>query len=147
LKKIVVDLDGTLSLLPTGSRDFANAKPNLELISELIKLKEKGFKLILSTARGDQRRGTDHFSMVAPEVEAEVFNWLTKNNLTDLFDEIQIGLKSYAELYVDDKGIPPQAFAEGITDAERWAGFCQSDSFRNCVKSYTKPDKHRHFNL
>ena len=138
LKQFIIDLDQTISLLPYGSRDFANAELNRPLIAELYLLKEHGWKIILSSARGDQRRGTESFESVEQDVALEIGKWLVKYHLTDLFDEIVIGKKRYAELYIDDKGICPEAFLAGIQDAKAWKEFCQSTEFEQCVDRWLR---------
>lgn len=136
LKQIVVDLDGTIALLPKGSRAFLEADVNKPLVLALLKLKHKGYRLILDTARGDKRRGKEPFSSISQQVEQEVMGWLIANGLEYLFDEIRMGSKRYAELYVDDKGIPPQALLSGISTAEAWANFAQSAYFKTAIANF-----------
>lgn len=140
-KSLVIDLDKTLALLPDGSRDFMNAELNLPLLSELMAARAKGYKLKLVTARGDRRRNGQPFSTVMAEVEQEIMGWLRIHNLEHFFDEIQIGLKPYAELYIDDKGIPPEAFVGGITTAKQWSKLIKSKSFANLVEAHAKPSR------
>lgn len=132
----VIDLDGTLALLPKGSRDFVNAMPNELLIAKLKALKLKGHKLILSSARGDKRRGNEPFDTVALTVMQEISEWLNKHDLIYLFDEIIVGNKRYAELYIDDKGLCPEAFLNGIHTAKDWAEFSKSLDFKICLANW-----------
>lgn len=138
LKQFIIDLDQTIALLPDHSRDFINAKPNENLIAELRILKQKGWKLILVSARGDKRRGSKPFQSVKQDVEQEILGWLLKHCLLDLFDEIVIGKKRYGELYIDDKGICPEAFLAGIQDAKIWREFSQSTEFEQCIDRWLR---------
>lgn len=135
-KQLVLDLDDTISLLQKGSRDFINAEPNWPIIDKLKQLKQEGYKLILCSARGDKRRGDKPFDAVALQIMQEVSIWLNKHELIYLFDEVILGQKRYAELYIDDKGICPEAFILGLDTAETWREFSKSAMFTQCVRNW-----------
>lgn len=141
IKTLLIDLDGTVALLPAGSRDFVNAVPNEPLIAKLKLFKHMGYKLVLCSARGDKRRGNNPFDSVALEVMKEISDWLNKTSLIYLFDEIVVGKKQYAELYIDDKGICPEAFMLGIDTADAWAKFSKSAMFKQCVLNWLNKDE------
>lgn len=128
-RQLVIDLDGTLAMLEPGSRDFADAEPNWQLIGTLRSAKERGTRIILQTARGDKRRGFLPFNTVRAEVYNEVHSWLAKHDLLCLFDEISIGEKRYGDLYIDDKGIPWQAYCAGLTTPQAWQEWLNSALF------------------
>ncbi len=49
MKKIVVDLDDTISYTTKG--DYKNSKPDETLISKLKEYKQNGFEIIIHTSR------------------------------------------------------------------------------------------------
>ncbi|HHU1930611.1 TPA: HAD hydrolase family protein, partial [Escherichia coli] len=49
MKKLIVDLDGTITTADTS--DYKNVSPNIELIKQLIEYKKNGFSITICTAR------------------------------------------------------------------------------------------------
>ena len=49
MKKLIVDLDGTLTQANTS--DYKNVLPRLDVIEQLKNYKEQGFAVVISTAR------------------------------------------------------------------------------------------------
>ncbi len=49
MRKIIVDLDGTLTLANTSN--YENVSPNLELIEQLKSYHNAGFQIVIATAR------------------------------------------------------------------------------------------------
>jgi len=136
MKQIIIDLDGTLAILPKGSRDFMQAKVNVALVAKLKTYKQDGYKLILSSARGDKRRGAEPFDTVSEQVANEVIGWLNKHSLLHLFDEVLLGQKRFGELYIDDKGLPPEAFVLGLDTDDAWAAYAKSAHFKTSVLNW-----------
>ena len=100
---IVVDLDDTICY--TKNRDFNNSIPNKEVIDKINKLYNKGWKIIIFTARGGKSCKT------LEEKEAKYRDvterWLKKNNVK--YNELMFG-KPNADYYVDDKNISIDEF-------------------------------------
>lgn len=99
----VVDIDDTICY--TQNRNFAYSVPNNEVIQKINELYEKGWKIILYTARGAKSCKT---------LEERIYkykdltqNWLEKNNVK--YTELVFG-KMNADYYVDDKNMSIEEF-------------------------------------
>ena len=90
---VVVDVDGTIFTYERYEKNKFG-EPIDEVLSKLKELKDKGIKLILSTARGED------------EQEA-LEKHLKDNGLENLFDKVICGQKERALAYVDDRSINP----------------------------------------
>ncbi len=102
---MVIDLDDTICT--TENRDYSASKPIWPTINKMREAREKGWKIIIHTARGQGRSNGD-IESVREAVEGEVIALLKKYEVP--YDEIIIG-KPWAALYVDDKAMTPSAFA------------------------------------
>ena len=107
---IVTDVDDTI--LFTENRDYENSRPNVPVVEGLRKLKEKGWKIILMSARGMGRSNGD-IASVSVEVTAEIQKFVDKYDVP--CDEIILG-KPWASYYIDDKAIRPDEFVEKIDE-------------------------------
>lgn len=103
MRTLVFDLDDTISF--TTDRDFANAKPNLELISKINDLSKQGWKIIICTARGSL--SCENRIEAEKKYRSEIENWLEKYSVS--YDELSFQ-KHLAQYYVDDKSITPDEF-------------------------------------
>jgi len=91
------DLDNTLCITVDG--DYKNSTPIQDRIDRVNKLHSEGNRIIIDTARGS----------------VTGINWfdLTKNQLDSWgvsYDELRVGIKKYADVYIDDKGISDTVF-------------------------------------
>ena len=107
---IVTDVDDTI--LFTENRDYDNSLPNVPVVEGLRKLKDKGWKVILMSARGMGRSNGD-IASVSEEVKAEIKKFVEKYNVP--CDDIILG-KPWASYYIDDKAIRPDEFVEKIDE-------------------------------
>ena len=107
---IVTDVDDTI--LFTENRDYDNSLPNVPVVEGLRKLKDKGWKVILMSARGMGRSNGD-IASVSEEVIAEIEKFVEKYNVP--CDDIILG-KPWASYYIDDKAIRPDEFVEKIDE-------------------------------
>ena len=102
-KTIVVDLDDTIC--STFNRDFENSIANTDVINKINRFYDKGWKIIIFTARGGKSCNT------LEEKEKKYRNitekWLHKNNVK--YTELLFG-KLNADYYVDDKNISIDEF-------------------------------------
>ncbi len=91
-----VDLDGTLNkhdeYVEYNEDEYMNAKPRLDIIDKINKLKLAGHTIIIYTARFCM-----HYDITK--------KWLDKHNV--LYDRIITG-KEFANIYVDDRAIRPE---------------------------------------
>lgn len=86
------DLDNTLCITIDG--DYKNSKPIQERIDKVNKLHSEGNRIIIDTARGSVT-GIDWFDLTKSQLDS----WGVR------YDELKVGIKTYADVYVDDKGI------------------------------------------
>lgn len=103
-KTFVVDIDDTIST--TKDRDYANAIPNIELISLLNNLFDKGSTIIYFTGRGHLSFNNDS-TKIETVVKPLLEKWLSKNNVK--YSYLIFG-KPLAKYYIDDKAITPKDF-------------------------------------
>lgn len=103
-KRIIVDIDDTLCVVE--NRDFINAKPIKEVIEKVNEYYDKGYEVVISTARGQNSCKT------VEEMQNKYYevtkNWLNKNGVK--YHKLEIGYKQNADMYVDDKAIRPDEF-------------------------------------
>jgi len=107
MKNLVLDIDKTLTL--GDNKDYNLVSPNLKLIDKVREYKEKGFNIILFTAR-NMRTHNNNIGKITAQTLPIIFKWLEKNNVP--FDEIYVGKPWCGNdgFYVDDKAIRPSEF-------------------------------------
>lgn len=107
MKKIIIDLDNTLTL--DSSDDYANKKPNKEVIDACKLYKKKGFEIIISTSR-NMRTYKGNVGKINVNTLPKIIDWLDKNNVP--YDEIYVGKPwcGFEGFYIDDKAIRPSEF-------------------------------------
>lgn len=97
MKIYCFDLDGTLCTNTYG--DYENAKPFLDRIKKLNDLHQNGNKIIIDTARG-VTTGIDWYDLT----KNQLISWGVK------FDELFVGKKIHADIFIDDKAINDNLF-------------------------------------
>lgn len=100
---IVIDLDDTIC--STKNRDFENSTPYIEVVDKINQLYDKGWKIIIFTARGGKSCKTLEEKELKYRQVTE--RWLEKNNVK--YNELIFG-KPNADYYVDDKNINIEEF-------------------------------------
>ena len=95
------DLDGTICSIAKikGEMRYDLAEPFLDVIAKINNLKAKGNKIIISTARGSVT-GIDLRRLTLSQLK----KWCVK------YDELYLGNKIHADIYVDDKAINASAW-------------------------------------
>lgn len=91
------DLDGTLCNTIDG--DYEKSTPFKERILKVNELYEKGNFIIIETARGSVT-GKDFIDLTTEQLK----KWEVK------YHELRVGVKKYADFYIDDKGIKDTDF-------------------------------------
>jgi hypothetical protein len=91
------DLDNTLCVTVDG--DYKNSTPIQDRIDRVNKLHSEGNRIIIDTARGSVT-GIDWFDLTKSQLDS----WGV------IYDELRVGIKKYADVYIDDKGISDTVF-------------------------------------
>lgn len=108
MKRLVFDLDGTLSL-DDPSRPYAEREPNLPLVEKLRAYRQEGFEIIVASARNMRTYGGD-IGRINANTLPVIIDWLKRHDIP--FDEVHIGKPwcGYEGFYIDDKAIRPSEF-------------------------------------
>ena len=113
---IVMDLDDTICFPLHGRKlseeKYGMASPNRTVIEGLKLAKEKGFRIVIHTARRMLTHDGD-INKIVDDVGEITTDWLKKNDVP--YDEIVWG-KPYGVYYVDDKAMRPDEFIEWIDE-------------------------------
>lgn len=108
-KVLVMDIDGTLCEIRPKEKSYLEVNPREEILKKLIEYKEKGFHIILYTAR-QMKTYNGNIGKINANTAKVLFQWLEKHNIPH--DEIIFGKPwcGKAGFYVDDKAIRPSEF-------------------------------------
>jgi capsule biosynthesis phosphatase len=107
MKKLIVDLDGTITLGNTS--DYKNVLPNIDLITQLKKYKNDGFSIVISTAR-NMRTHKGNVGKINIHTLPIITEWLDKHDVP--YDEILVGKPwcGHEGFYIDDRAVRPSEF-------------------------------------
>lgn len=107
MKKLIVDLDGTITLANTS--DYKNVLPNVELIERLKEYKKSGFTIVISTAR-NMRTHEGNVGKINIHTLPIITEWLDKHEVP--YDEVLVGKPwcGHEGFYIDDRAIRPSEF-------------------------------------
>lgn len=108
MKRIVIDLDGTLTLDESGV-GYSDKKPNPPVVEMVRHYKSKGFEIVISTARNMRTYGGSIGKITAKTLPV-ILEWLDRHQIP--YDEILVGKPWCGSdgFYVDDKAIRPSEF-------------------------------------
>lgn len=114
MKKLIMDLDNTLTIAGTG--DYQSVQPNTEVIEQLRSYQRQGFEIIIHTAR-NMRTHHGNLGKITKHTVPIILDWLKQHNVP--FDELVVGKPwcGTEGFYVDDRAIRPSEFAS-MTYAE-----------------------------
>jgi capsule biosynthesis phosphatase len=109
MKKIVIDLDGTLTI--DSDAPYEAKKPNTEVIEQLKRYASEGFYIVVMTAR-NMRTYESNIGKINVYTLPKVIDWLKKHEVP--FDEVIVGKPwcGFDGFYVDDKAIRPSEFTK-----------------------------------
>lgn len=107
MKKLIVDLDGTITQGNTS--DYRNVLPKIGVIKKLREYKREGFSITISTAR-NMRTYEGNVGKINIYTLPIITEWLDKHLVP--YDEILIGKPWCGNegFYIDDKAIRPSEF-------------------------------------
>ncbi|CUH79481.1 capsular biosynthesis protein [Tropicibacter naphthalenivorans] len=108
MKRIIMDLDGTLTVPGTG--DYASVQPNLDVVAQLRVYREMGFEIVIHTAR-NMRTHQSNVGKITAHTVPVILEWLAKHDIP--YDEIFVGKPWCGTdgFYVDDRALRPDEFA------------------------------------
>ena len=108
MKKLIVDLDGTITKADTN--DYINVSPNLAVIKQLRHYKELGYSITIHTAR-NMRTYKGNVGKINIFTLPIITAWLEKHQVP--FDEILVGKPwcGHDGFYIDDRAIRPSEFS------------------------------------
>ncbi|MBD2795646.1 HAD hydrolase family protein [Xenorhabdus sp. 18] len=109
MKKIIIDLDGTLTNADT--KDYQNVSPRLDVIERLISFKKLGYYIVIHTAR-NMNSFDGNIGKINIHTIPIITKWLDKHSIP--YDEIIVGKPWCGTdgFYVDDKAIRPDEFVK-----------------------------------
>jgi capsule biosynthesis phosphatase len=114
-KRIVIDVDGTLCAEKDYKTHYSQAKPNSDVVEQLIKYKKRGFYIIIYSSR-QMRTYDSNLGKIIAETVPLLIEWLKKYNIP--YDELYVGKPwcGFEGFYVDDKAIRPDEFLKMTYD-------------------------------
>ncbi|GGE89426.1 HAD hydrolase family protein [Shewanella carassii] len=109
MKRLIVDLDGTLTL--GDSKDYSAVSPRLDVIAKLREYQAQGFDIVISTAR-NMRTFEGNVGKINIHTLPVITAWLDKHQVP--YDEILVGKPwcGHEGFYIDDRAVRPSEFAE-----------------------------------
>ena len=107
MKKIVIDLDGTLTV--DSNESYSDKAVNKNVLNACHKYKSMGFQIIFFTSR-NMRTYDGNVGKINVHTLPVIIDWLDRNNVP--YDEIHVGKPwcGFEGFYVDDKAIRPSEF-------------------------------------
>ena len=110
MRRIVIDLDGTITGPRASSESYADVAPRADVVAQLVEYRERGFEIVIYTAR-NMRTFDGHIGKINAHTLPAIIEWLERHQVP--YDEIIVGKPWCGEdgFYVDDRAIRPSEFA------------------------------------
>lgn len=107
MKKLIVDLDGTLTQANTA--DYKNVIPRLDVIEQVRNYKQQGFDVVIATAR-NMRTYEGSVGKINIHTLPIITEWLDRHEVP--YDEIIVGKPwcGHEGFYIDDRAVRPSEF-------------------------------------
>ena len=107
-QRIVMDIDGVLAK-KDSDKDYSKRDIDEDILSTLKEYNERGFYIILNTAR-NMRTHESRIGKINAETAPVLLEWLDEHDVP--YDEIHYGKPwcGHKGFYVDDKAIRPSEF-------------------------------------
>jgi capsule biosynthesis phosphatase len=99
MRRIAIDLDGTICPVKAPSASYADLVPNPGAVERIRELRSAGYYVIILTAR-NMATCEGNLGRVMKNVGRITLNWLEQHGVE--YDEIYFG-KPNADLYIDDR--------------------------------------------
>lgn len=115
VNKIIMDLDGTLTVGTTGTA-YLEQRPRKDVVEGLRRYKAKGYEIVIFTAR-NMRTYDGCVGKINVHTLPIILDWLNKHEVP--FDEVIVGKPwcGHEGFYVDDRAIRPDEFVS-LNDEE-----------------------------
>lgn len=109
MKKLIVDLDGTLTQANTS--DYTNVLPREDVIEQVRQYKNQGFAIVIATAR-NMRTYEGNVGKINIHTLPTITAWLDEHRVP--YDEIIVGKPWCGKegFYIDDRAVRPSEFAK-----------------------------------
>jgi capsule biosynthesis phosphatase len=109
LKRLVCDLDGTLTL-DEPDIPYPDKKPNQAVVERLVEYRAAGFEIVIFSAR-QMRTFDGNVGLINIHTLPVITAWLDTHGVP--YDEILVGKPwcGYDGFYVDDRAVRPSEFA------------------------------------
>jgi len=109
MKRLVFDLDGTITIDDTNQPQYLSKLPNIEVIERIREYKSLGFEIIIMTAR-NMKTHNNSIGLINAKTLPIIIEWLKNHEVP--YDEIHVGKPwcGTEGFYVDDKAIRPNEF-------------------------------------
>lgn len=107
MKRLIVDLDDTLSVTTAG--DYAKANCNVRVRDRLREYRDRGFEIVIHSAR-NMRTHSGNLGKINARTLPIIIGWLDDFEIP--YDEIIVGKPwcGFDGFYVDDKAVRPDEF-------------------------------------
>lgn len=107
MKRLIVDMDDTISFTQEGQYEVA--KPNNDLILKLKSYQENGFEIVIFSSR-NMRTYDKNIGKINIHTLPIIIKWLDEFKVP--YDEVYVGKPwcGFDGFYIDDKAIRPSEF-------------------------------------
>ena len=108
MKRLVIDLDGTLTV-DDPALSYADKAPRADVVGRLHDYKRLGFEIIIQTAR-NMRTYSGNVGLINVHTLPVILDWLRQHDIP--FDEVVVGKPwcGHEGFYVDDRAVRPDEF-------------------------------------
>jgi len=108
MKRIVIDLDGTITAHETSN--YEDVAPNLQVIEALRRYKADGFEIVIFSSR-NMRTYEGEVGKINIHTLPVIMAWLERHDVPH--DQVIVGKPwcGFDGFYVDDKTVRPSEFA------------------------------------
>ena len=109
MKRLIVDLDGTLTL--ESDKSYADKDPNTALIERLREYKQAGFEIVIFTSR-NMRTYEGSVGKINVHTLPVILDWLRRHEVPH--DEVITGKPwcGFDGFYIDDRCVRPDEFIQ-----------------------------------
>lgn len=109
MKRLIIDLDGTLTI-DSRDADYPDKAPNREAIAKLRDYRTAGFEIVIHTSR-NMRTYAGAVGKINVHTLPGIIDWLDRHDVP--YDEVVVGKPwcGTEGFYVDDRSIRPSEFA------------------------------------